>query len=236
MNKDERNEIEEARKAVIRWAAERVGPDAEDLAQEAVARVLAARAEGKAIGNVRAYLFGIARHLVMDHFRARKALPLKQDVAAPEQERRETVALMAVLRKAARATQDPQTAIRMATLHYLKGMPLRAVAQKVGRSYDAVKTTLYRLRIEARRIARGGMARKVARKVRKSHGLKARIVRVLVLDGRAFAVPVALFKAADFARLNGLSGRTAQRWLARMVKARAVRAFGGGRGREYLPR
>jgi RNA polymerase sigma factor (sigma-70 family) len=56
--------------------------DADDVAQESWARVVAAVAKNGPVANVRAYLFRVARNLVIDHHRREKARP--EEAMPPE--------------------------------------------------------------------------------------------------------------------------------------------------------
>ena len=159
---DDVRQIEEAREAVARWAETRVGAEAaQDVAQDAAAGALEALAEGRAIGSLRAFMFGIAKHKVADLLRARKAESLDVDLpAAAQSEARaeaeaEAAAAFELLRQAARGMASRNLALRVARLHYVKGLPLRVIARDVGKTQGALKTLLFRLRQRARDLAAG---------------------------------------------------------------------------------
>lgn len=62
---------------------------ADDIAQEAVARAIAVLAEGRGetIGDLRAFIYGIARHLIADAHRARDRTVALDGVAEPPEPR-----------------------------------------------------------------------------------------------------------------------------------------------------
>jgi len=135
---------------VTRYIAVRVGTNqvAEDLTAETFLRVLEAIRQGKGGRNMQAWVFGIARHVVANHYRRRRRIfPLEAayDVAADgptlaeitdEQLKLERVA-------AALAALAPDRAEALA-LRIFGGLSTIEVAETLGKSPQAVKMLVYR--------------------------------------------------------------------------------------------
>jgi RNA polymerase sigma-70 factor (ECF subfamily) len=135
---------------VTRYIAVRVATTqvAEDLAAQTFLKALEAMRQGKGGRNMHAWVFGIARHVVANHYRGRRQMvPLEAvyDVAADgptlaeitdEQLKLERVA-------AALAALAPDRAEALA-LRIFGGLSTIEVAETLGKSPQAVKMLVYR--------------------------------------------------------------------------------------------
>jgi RNA polymerase sigma-70 factor, ECF subfamily len=127
---------------------------AEDLTAETFLAAVAAVRRGK-VANVNvAWLIGVARHKLVDHWRQlereQRSLAaveeFKVEVEDPWPEWLDTQAAHAAL---AQLSVNQRAAL---TLRYLDGLPVVAVAEHLGRTVHATETLLVRSRIALRRV------------------------------------------------------------------------------------
>jgi RNA polymerase sigma-70 factor (ECF subfamily) len=130
---------------------------AEDLTAETFLAAVAAVRKGNVSNVSVAWLVGIARHKLVDHWRrlAREQRILaavektSADVEDPWPEWLDTQAAQAAL---ARLSVNQRAAL---TLRYLDGLPVADVAEHLGRTLHATETLLVRSRIALRRVYDG---------------------------------------------------------------------------------
>ncbi len=135
---------------VMRYIAVRVGSRqvAEDLAAQAFVEVLEALRRERGGRNLQAWVFGIARHLVADHYRHRRrttSLEAARNVAAAGPALAEIADQELKLEHVAAALQAlaPDRAEALA-LRIFGGLSTVEAAQTMGRSPQAVKMLVYR--------------------------------------------------------------------------------------------
>jgi RNA polymerase sigma-70 factor (ECF subfamily) len=135
---------------VTRYIAVRVGTTqvAEDLAAKTFLKALEAMRRGKGGRDLHAWVFGIARHVVADHYRQRRrVIPLDavQDVAAAGPSVAEITEQQLKLERVARALQAlaPDRADALA-LRIFGGLSTVEAAEVLGKSPQAVKLLVYR--------------------------------------------------------------------------------------------
>jgi RNA polymerase sigma-70 factor, ECF subfamily len=143
--------------AVWRYAMAQLHPD-EAAARDAVGETFLAllREIGRfdpAKGSVAAWLMGIARHKVSDLRRLRIAEELPEDAAADRDP-----AVPVICRETRAAVTRVMVALEdehrlVLEWKYLEGLPVRALAQRLGTSEKAVESLLFRARAEFRRRA-----------------------------------------------------------------------------------
>jgi len=129
---------------------------AEDLTAETFMAAVAATQQGAAPSVNVAWLIGVARHKLVDHWRRQsreeRTLVLAghaaDDVDDPWDEELDRVAVYAAL---ARLNGYQRAAL---SLRYLDGLPVSQVAEQVGRSLHATETLLARARAALRRVYR----------------------------------------------------------------------------------
>lgn len=140
---------------VYSYARARVGPmEAEDVASEVFAAALKALESGRGEAVTEAWLMAVARNKVIDRWRAaqRRAAKLHLLRPVPTQPRddhrtdRVTLALD-------RLTLQHRAVL---VLHYLDGHPMKEVAEQLGLSVEAARSSLARAR-RALRVAYGGV-------------------------------------------------------------------------------
>jgi len=131
---------------------------AEDLTAETFVAAVAAAQRDPAADVTLAWLVGVARHKLVDHWRrvAREerglaAVEQEEDgVDDPWQDRLDAEAAHAALAR----LSDPQ---RLAlTLRYLDGLPVAEVAEHLGRTLRGTETLLVRARAALRRVYEEG--------------------------------------------------------------------------------
>ncbi len=126
---------------------------AEDLTSETFLAAVSASRQGSLAELNVAWLVGVARHKLVDHWRRLEreqrslaaAEPTEPDVEDPWDEWLDTEAAYAAL---ARLTVPQRAAL---TLRYLDGLPVAEVAGHLGRSLHATETLLVRSRAALRR-------------------------------------------------------------------------------------
>jgi RNA polymerase sigma-70 factor, ECF subfamily len=130
---------------------------AEDLTSETF--VAAARSARTGTGGPVSipWLIGVARHKLLDHWRARArsertqaALEAVDQAADPWEERLDALRALDVLRS---LTIQHRSAL---TLHYLDDLPVREVAELLGRTESATEQLLARARAAFRRAYEAG--------------------------------------------------------------------------------
>ena len=135
---------------VTRYIAVRVGTTevAEDLAAQTFLKVLEAMRRGKGGRNMQAWVFGIARHVVADHYRRRRqTIPLEaiQDVAVAGANLAEITDQQLKLERVATALTAlaPDRAEALA-LRIFGGLSTAEAAEVLDKSPQAVKMLVYR--------------------------------------------------------------------------------------------
>lgn len=125
---------------------------AEDLTQETYRAAIAALKKGPEIGDPERWLFGIARHRLIDHYRAAardSANTCALDDEQPPGDDRD----LPPLRLHDQQVRDqviecldrlPPAQRAALVLHYLDGLPVREVADYLGRSEHATESLLAR--------------------------------------------------------------------------------------------
>jgi RNA polymerase sigma-70 factor (ECF subfamily) len=132
---------------LFRFALYRTGDDAaaEDIAAEVFLRLLDALHRGRPpSATLRGWLFGVAAHLVADHFRRRPADPLPETLPAagsPALEAETNLRAAAVRAAMARLTPEQQSVL---ALRFADGASLEQTAQALGKSVNAVKQMQWR--------------------------------------------------------------------------------------------
>ncbi len=136
---------------------------AEDLTSETFLAAVKASRQGSLTEVSVAWLVGVARHKLVDHWRGLEreqrslaaAEPLLDDVEDPWDEWFDTEAAYAALAR----LPIPQRAAL--TLRYLDGLPVADVAEHLGRTLHATETLLARSRAALRR-QYGGQTRRAS--------------------------------------------------------------------------
>jgi RNA polymerase sigma-70 factor (ECF subfamily) len=135
---------------VTRYIAVRVGSTqvAEDLAAQTFLEVLEAMRRGREGRNLQAWVFGIARHVVADHYRPRHrmvSLAAARNVAAAGPAPAEIADQQLKLERLAAALQAlaPDRAEALA-LRIFGGLSTVEAAETLGKSPQAVKMLVYR--------------------------------------------------------------------------------------------
>jgi RNA polymerase sigma-70 factor (ECF subfamily) len=135
---------------VMRYISVRVGTTrvAEDLTAATFLKVLEMMRQGKGGRNMQAWVFGIARHVVADHYRhRRRTVPLEaiQDVEAPGPTLTEITEEQLRLERVAMALKAlaPDRAEALA-LRIFGGLSTAEAAETLGKSRRAVKMLVYR--------------------------------------------------------------------------------------------
>ena len=147
----------------------RVSLDAEDLTQRTLLAVAERRDEIRSAESFRSFLFGAARHILLEHIRERSRNDRARDfsdvsgvdpgpspsrvVAASEEQR----LLLRVLQQLPLETQ------MLLELHYWEAMPTREIGDALGVPKSTVTTWLHRARLELREAIGTIGAREAAR-------------------------------------------------------------------------
>jgi RNA polymerase sigma-70 factor (ECF subfamily) len=150
-----RSFYEETLPIVLGYLIRRCGgsvPTAEDLTQETFLAAVAELRKGREIDNPTAWVIGIARHKLLDHYRRQsRSEPVVEiaDGRAPDaaeqredQARERTIAALALVPAAQRAAL---------VLKHLDGYSVPEVADLLDRSVEAVESLLARGRVSFRR-------------------------------------------------------------------------------------
>lgn len=163
MRKDVEARILETREDLYNWAFGKTQnkDDAEEIVQETILRALQIADRCAQADSLRAYVFVIARHVLVDRIRAQQPMqPLTVEPAAPEpvpatddDDARRRMQ-WAIIEQASRelGKVGPRYLL-MARLRYAEGLPVKAVAERVGLTVGGVKSALHKLRQAAKRLA-----------------------------------------------------------------------------------
>jgi RNA polymerase sigma-70 factor (ECF subfamily) len=127
---------------------------AEDVTAETFMAAVVALEQHAAPAPTVAWLIGIARHKLVDHWRRsereqRNLEDVGDTSSAVDDPWREVVDVYAVHVALAKLSAPQRTAL---TLRYLDGLPVAEVADCVGRSLHATETLLVRARVALRRV------------------------------------------------------------------------------------
>jgi len=226
------NRIAENYETLRGWALRRTGNQdaAHDVAAETITRALARMELVERADDLDSYLFGIARRVLAELWRA-TAREVELVVEPVDRERGERgddakrAMQWEVIRAATKALPDPETGFEMARLHYVERLTIAQVARRFGKTANAVKSILYRLREAAKALGRGEEIRVPRRARRVPVRVSNRVVSARIPSGE--------FTAAEFAKLNGYSDRTAQRYLQQLVVSGRITKHGEVRGTTY---
>lgn len=141
---------------VYRFALKRLRDpgEAEDVAQEVFMTLMTALASFKGDSSLLVWIFGVTRNKVNRRFRRPRPRlePLEEggalDVRAPEPRADETVDARRVLVRCEQVIAKNLTPLQRRIFHlkHLRQQPIRAIATALGKSEDAVKANLYRMR------------------------------------------------------------------------------------------
>jgi RNA polymerase sigma-70 factor (ECF subfamily) len=141
---------------VYRYVFFRVGDEAlaEDIASEVFVRLLAALRANQTITNLTGWLFGVAAHLVVDHFRRapREHARLSEEfrsMALTDAEAEANLQLGEIRAAMQRLTPDQQNVL---TLRFGGGFNLEQTAQLMGKTINAVKVLQFRATAALRRL------------------------------------------------------------------------------------
>jgi RNA polymerase sigma factor (sigma-70 family) len=155
-------EYDALRRKLVLFFAMRGAPAAEDLADETIDRVARRLDEGEAIGQIRAYLFGVARRVLMEEGKRRgRELAFVDGLGAPAARPLEEMALVEAraecLQRCLAALPDAHRTLIVGYYEgegvaYLKERKL--LAQRLGISYSALKTQAHRVRNQLERCLR----------------------------------------------------------------------------------
>lgn len=129
------------------WLRHRLGnpADAEDVLQDLFVRALRQKERFCTVGNARAWLFEVARNVVVDRLRGRReTIELPADLAGPEDEAAAVEGLVACL---PRVLSELSAADREAiVLCDLQGVPQQEFARRTGLSLPGAKSRVQRAR------------------------------------------------------------------------------------------
>ncbi len=141
---------------VYRFALKRLRDpaEAEDVTQEVFLTLLDALASYQGQSSLLVWIFGITRNKVNRRFRRPRPRlePLEEgsalDVAGREAPTDETVEARRILGRCEQIIEEDLTPLQRRIFHlkHLRRLPIRAIALALGKSEDAVKANLYRMR------------------------------------------------------------------------------------------
>ena len=141
---------------VFRFALKRLNDpgEAEDVAQEVFMTLLSALPSYQGQSSLLVWIFGITRNKVNRRFRKPRPHlePLEAgsalDVAGNEAPTEETVEARRILGRCEDIIENDLTALQRRIFHlkHLRQQPIRAIAEALGKSEDAIKANLYRMR------------------------------------------------------------------------------------------
>ena len=141
---------------VYRFALKRLRDpgEAEDVAQEVFLTLLSALASYQGQSSLLVWIFGITRNKVNRRFRKPRPYlePLESgsalDVEGNEAPTEETVEARRMLGRCEDIIEHDLTPLQRRIFHlkHLRQQPIRAIAQALGKSEDAIKANLYRMR------------------------------------------------------------------------------------------
>lgn len=124
---------------------------AQDLVSEAFVKAYLSLPED--VPSFRYWLFRVCRNLWIDHYRkARYTTGPEALEFIPDPNTPETIYLQNEQKRALWAALDslPQKDRELITLHYFSGLPLSEIARLMGKSHDAVRQRMVRLRNKLR--------------------------------------------------------------------------------------
>lgn len=126
----------------------------EDVTQETFVAAVGEIRKGAAIQDPRGWIFGLARHKLLDHFRAEtreeRRLAVAWQAPAPESEWQASDELAREHALAALKSMPPAQRVAV-TLRYLEEMSVPEIADVIGRSVHATESLLARGRETFRR-------------------------------------------------------------------------------------
>ena len=141
---------------VYRFALKRLRDpgEAEDVAQEVFMTLMTALVSYKGESSLLVWIFGVTRNKVNRRFRRPRPRlePLEEggalDIEAAEPRADDRVDARRVLGRCERVIEGDLTPLqrRIFDLKHLRQQPIRAIAAALGKSEDAVKANLYRMR------------------------------------------------------------------------------------------
>ncbi len=141
---------------VFRFAMKRLrdAGEAEDVAQEVFLTLLGALRSYEGQSSLLVWIFGITRNKVNRRFRKPKPYlePLESgsalDVAGGEAPMEELVEARRILGRCEEVIENDLTPLQRRIFHlkHLRQQPIRAIALALGKSEDAIKANLYRMR------------------------------------------------------------------------------------------
>ncbi|MFK7894263.1 MAG: RNA polymerase sigma factor [Myxococcota bacterium] len=141
---------------VYRFALKRLGDqgEAEDVAQEVFMTLMTALASYKGDSALLVWIFGVTRNKVNRRFRKPRPRlePLEEggalDVAGYEAPTDEAVDARRLLGRCEAVIAEDLTPLQRRIFHlkHLRQQPIRSIATALGKSEDAVKANLYRMR------------------------------------------------------------------------------------------
>jgi RNA polymerase sigma-70 factor (ECF subfamily) len=141
---------------VYRFALKRLKDpgEAEDVAQEVFMTLLSALPSYQGQSSLLVWIFGITRNKVNRRFRKPRPFlePLESgsalDVAGREAATDEIVEARRMLGRCEDIIENDLTALQRRIFHlkHLRQQPIRAIAEALGKSEDAIKANLYRMR------------------------------------------------------------------------------------------
>ena len=141
---------------VFRFALKRLGDpgEAEDVTQEVFVTVFRCLASYAGNSSLQVWIFGITRNKVNRRFRGRRPrLESLHDLASAELAGEEVPADRAadarrLLARCEAVIEQELTPLQRRIFHlkHLRRQPIRAIARALGKSEDAVKANLYRMR------------------------------------------------------------------------------------------
>ena len=141
---------------VYRFALKRLGDpgEAEDVAQEVFMTLMTALASFKGESTLLVWIFGVTRNKVNRRFRRPRPRlePLEEggalDVEAGGPMADEAVDARRMLGRCESVIENELTPLQRRIFHlkHLRRQPIKAIAQALGKSEDAVKANLYRMR------------------------------------------------------------------------------------------
>jgi RNA polymerase sigma factor (sigma-70 family) len=147
---------------VYRFALKRLGDpgEAEDVAQDVFVILMRALGSYRAQSSLLVWIFGITRNTVNRRFRKPRPRlePVEEggalDLASPEAATDEIVEARRMLSRCEEIIECQLTPLQRRIFHlkHLRRQPIRAIAETLGKSEDAIKANLYRMR---RAIAEG---------------------------------------------------------------------------------
>ncbi|MBW2272331.1 MAG: sigma-70 family RNA polymerase sigma factor [Deltaproteobacteria bacterium] len=141
---------------VYRFAMKRLrdAAEAEDVTQDVFMTVLKALPSYQGQSALLVWIFGITRNTVNRRFRKKRPLlaPLEEggalDVAGSEAPADERVEARRILTRAEQVIENDLTPLQRRIFHlkHLRRQSIRSIAEALGKSEDAIKANLYRMR------------------------------------------------------------------------------------------